>query len=739
MTELPRYDVELTGCTPEPLMAYLKALGILRLVSEQIDEEARGWWKNDVFHLCSTLDRVPLVNFFLQEYKPTPIVAPWAGGSGFFSRDNRDAVDALGMSTSPRIRTYAQVIGKVRAILKEEGISEKPRDEDKARLIRRYRCELPDEVINWIDAAMILQENGQGFAPLLGSGGNDGRLDFTLNFMQRIVALSLNEDAAPSARSRSWLEQALFGDPAKLTKASVGQFSPGRAGGPNATQGMEGEPTDNPWDFILMIEGTLLFAGAAARRLGANEASKAAFPFTVRTIAAGFTSPSPGDEPNSRGELWTPLWTRNTTLVELRQILTEGRAEVSGRRARDGLDFARAAVGLGVDHGLSAFNRYTFLKRSGKAFLAVPVGRLKIAQRANVNLLCEIDPWLTTFRSATEGKASSPRFRMALSRIDSAIFDFCTHGGMPLFQEILVALGQAERELSTGEQFRNEHNVHPVPGLSAQWLEAVDDGSVEFAIARALASIHDTEKKIGPLRANLEPVDWERRCRSWAERERRVVWSKASLATNLANILQRRIMDGQSEGTSHLPLGSSFTVSLDAVCAFIAGDVDDKRITELLWGLILIGEQNAVSCNYQGQTTSPLPRIYALLKLLFLPRPIALRRENISTSLAVTSPGVERSEITVRNEPSILPLLRSRRLGDACVIAARRLRGSGLDPAPRHVSGHHTRDTDWRESDYANPQLTDPERLAAALLIPIDEQAVDRLVTLVIRSNTETK
>jgi hypothetical protein len=77
------YDLALPGCTPEPLMAYLKALGILRLVSEQKDKEARGWWKNDVFWLRSSLDHDRLVKFFLEEYRPTPVVVPWSGGDFF--------------------------------------------------------------------------------------------------------------------------------------------------------------------------------------------------------------------------------------------------------------------------------------------------------------------------------------------------------------------------------------------------------------------------------------------------------------------------------------------------------------------------------------------------------------------------------------------------------------------------------------------------------------------------------
>ena len=121
-----------------------------------------------------------------------------------------------------------------------------------------------------------------------------------------------------------------WGSPSKLNKASVGQFSPGRAGGPNATQGMEGDSTDNPWDFILMLEGTLLLAGAALRRLGPSESGRSAFPFTVRTVAAGFDSPASRDEAESRGELWLPLWSRSASAGEIRQLFGEGRAEVGG-------------------------------------------------------------------------------------------------------------------------------------------------------------------------------------------------------------------------------------------------------------------------------------------------------------------------------------------------------------------------------------------------------------------------
>jgi len=769
MVESLCHNLELPGCTPEPLMNYLKALGILRLVSEQKDSDARGWWKNDVFILRSTVlfgdaetdaaKHDALLEFFLKEYKPTPIVAPWAGGSGFFKKDNKQAVQALAGSTTPRVHLYREVIQSVQAIIDEEKVGDKPKDNDKNRLIRRYRRELRDEVIAWMDAAMVLQHNGQGFAPLLGTGGNDGRLDFTQNFMQRIMSLKLHKDEQPTDQSREWLAQAFFASPAKLDSASVGQFAPGRAGGPNATQGMEGDSTDNPWDFILMMEGVLLLAGAAVRRFGVTDSPQAAFPFTVRAVAAGFDSPASKDEAESRGELWLPLWTRPTSAAELRHLFGEGRAEVSGRAARDGADFARAVAGLGVDRGISGFSRLGFLKRSGKAFLAAPLGRFEVVERTGVDLLREVDPWLERFRRAAGDKNAPPRFGSALRRIDSAIFEFCKYGGAAFFQRIIVALGNAERELALtpGKVGQSKTKVSPLAGLSADWINAARaSGDGEFDIALALAGVrhepdtHGEQPKIGPLRANLESVDWKKYCRAWADKERCVVWNAADLSTNLAHVLQRRMMDGDRAGCERLPLASRFTVSLDTVAEFIAGDLDDERIEQLIWGLMLIDawhganrdraeqspEATQPSRDREGAGSCALSREYALLKLLYLPHPLVPERsgEKLKWRLAQrVADGRMETGLIIRPEPRILPLLRAGRIGEACRIAAQRLRVSGLSPMPGPLPTGVMRDDEWSELTMDHRRA---QRLAAALLIPVSSKSVNRLVHLVCRDQS---
>lgn len=721
-------------------MAYLKALGILRLVAEQKDQQASGWWSNEVFWLRSTLDKEALVKFFLEGYKPTPVVAPWAGGSGFFRGDNTVAKKALCNSREPRCKPYSETIQRVRRIIKEERITDKPKDADKVRLIQRFRQELPDEAVAWMDAAVVLYLDGQGFSPLLGTGGNDGRLDFTQNFMQRIVVLGLHENGNAGDQSRMWINHALFALPVKLRGASVGQFSPGRAGGANATQGMEGASADNPWDFVLMLEGTPVTAGAAAKRFDAgvahSGATRAAFPFTVRTIAAGFDSLAAKDEGESRGELWLPLWSRPSTVGELRQLFGEGRADVSGRPARGGTDFARAVASFGVDRGVELFSRFGFLKRSGKAFLATPLGRFEVAGRPGIALLREVDNWLDALRRAIGGKNVPPRFMSALRAIDSAIFGFCKYGGRPLFQKILMALGRAERELSRdGEAGRiGDASVKPLGGLSSAWADAANDGSGEFSLALALASIYDSERKIGPLRANLEPADWMRN--AWTEKNRSVVWNAARLEANMANVLERRMMDGQRNGCTQLALESYNFAPLEMISQFLARDLDDNKVEDLIWGLMLLGPRSRKALSGSTPGSLPLPREYALLKLLFLPRPLVAERigKKIEWRLAFGPNGDGRSVTTVRPEPRILPLLRCGRIGDACVIAARRLRVSGLPSMPGPVAGV-PRDGVWREANHTNPRSDYGQNLAAAMLIPISSKSVNDLIHLVCRAD----
>jgi CRISPR-associated protein Csx17 len=359
-----------------------------------------------------------------------------------------------------------------------------------------------------------------------------------------------------------------------------------------------------------------------------------------------------------------------------------------------------------------------------------------VTLRQPVDLLRQVDLWLSTFRWAAGDKNAPSRFGSALHRIDSAILDFCKFGGQRYFQQICIALGQAERELAITERFRDEKKLKPLAGLSQDWIKAADDGSQEFMLAQALASLDDAEGKIGPLRANLEPVDWKKRCRAWAEKDRSVVWNAGDLATNLANVLERRVMDGHRSGCKGLPLASHIVSSLDVIAAFLNGDLDDHRIEDLLWGLMLIEQKRGLNSGQserrEENTDRLIPRTYALLKLLFLPRPLVGKPSQGGIRWQLAHEG--EVGIVIRPEPRILPLLRAGRVGEACRIAAQRLRVSGLPPIPGALPDARTRDDVWSEFT-GDPRRG--QRLAASLLIPIDPSSVNRLIQLVCREQLE--
>lgn len=510
----------LAGCAPIPLAHYLKALGILRLVAEQADPDAAGCWQRDVFVLHSRLDRDGLLDFFLHRYQPTPILAPWNGGSGFFPKDNQAALKAIETSHALRFDRFCQAIQAARAALSRAGLSTKPDSAQKEALLRLCRSTFPEDALDWLDAAYLLTDEGTKYPPLLGTGGNDGRLEFTNNFMQRLTEVLNPATGQPTPVAQTLLEAALFGATGvvPLSRAPVGQFLPGQAGGANATTGFDAVSLINPWDFILMLEGVLLFAAAAVRRLESAEPGALAYPFCVRQAAAGYGSAAAGDEPDARAEMWMPLWERPTRLPELAAVLAEGRAQVGSRAARHGVDFARAVVSLGVDRGLSAFQRYGFQVRNGLAYFATPLGRFAVRRNARADLLSEADHWLENFRriAGPAAKQVPAAVARALREVEERVLGLCQEGSPTRLQTVLIALGQAEKALARSFAWTTGRNdtpprpkIAPLHGLSARWLREADDGSVEFRLAASLASVTGQFRSAEggplwlPLRAHL--------------------------------------------------------------------------------------------------------------------------------------------------------------------------------------------------------------------------------------------
>jgi CRISPR-associated protein Csx17 len=724
----------LSGCSPTPLAHYLKALAVLRLVCEQADPRARGFWRRDDFVLDTALSRDELIAFFLCEYEPTPIVSPWNGGSGFKLKKPKSELTAVTESDHVRLAAYRQTITKAFKLMKQLGFENKVPKSRKDEYLNACRSTFPDVALPWLDAAFVLTGDGPKYPPVLGTGGNDGRLDFSLNFLQRIAQLFDFDTGKPTHQADSWLEVALLGeaDSHLEVKASIGQFFPGAAGGNNQDSSFEAKSLSNPWDFVLMLEGAVMFAAASVKQLDTSGPGQLSAPFCVRHVGVGHGSTDNSEEDDARPEMWLPVWERAVSSAELHTLMAEGRANVGRRGARDGVDFARAVGSLGIDRGISAFVRYGFQMRNGRAYFATPLNRIQVKRRPEIDVIDEIDAWLDRFTGKAKSDKAPSALKSASQSLREAIFAFCQTGAGPRLAAVLVELGNCERVLARRTSWATDNFVRPIAGLSQRWLDQAYDGSLEFRLAASLGSVfgnyatNDATRgrpDYVAIRSHLEPIDSSRPGYvAWADEQsntaHNVVWHDGDPVDALNAIMRRRLILAAQAGLDTWPDRGLWT-DIEDITAFVAGRVDMRRLADLLWGLMLVDWRDVTPPVFEqpepaSSNSKPIdepddePRhpgaLYALLKLCFAGHSLA---------------GPDGESVDIPLAPTIHRHAADGQGGRASKRAIRRLRGSGLSPAIGQLHVEH---------DAAR-------RAAAALLFPVSPADLHRLKRLVVHSS----
>jgi CRISPR-associated protein Csx17 len=739
------------GCAPAPLAHYLKALGLLRVVAEQADPEARGWWEGESFHLATVLDADALAEFLLCRYAPTAFVAPWNKGSGFY-KPNDPGLTPLKSSSAVRFSAFRSAIADVLVILEDiekadrevrsikalpkgrhlsraerEGMrgsddykkklaaAEKVFKGLKAELITNARASWRGNHLRWMNAAMVIDDLGAAkFPALLGTGGNDGNLDFTNNFMQRLneVFDLASDEGGPRSPAHGWLMGALWGRAAHscLADRAVGQYLPGMAGGANSANGADAESLLNPFDYLFMMEGCLLFAAHAVRRLTQGGPSRAAAPFVVSSHAAGYASAASSDEA-ARGEQWMPLWQQPMTLGETQRLFAEGRAQLGSNSAREPLDLARAATRLGVSRGITAFQRFGYIERNGQSNLAVPLGRFEVLDEpaTQAAALDDLGHWQHRLRQQARDDKASTRLISVERRLGDALFDVAQHPTEPSrWQSTLLALGEVESVMRSGSGFK----AQPVPRLRPDWARAADDGSPEFRLALTFAlqaGVHSARsaRPFDPVRRHWLPLDpaYPGRFATSGEvmrprldkRPEVVIDGRDGLSDAIA-LLERRMTEGAMKGTRSFPLQASpkAPAHLADLAAWLAGKVDTDRTMALARALMALdGEQWS---RHGGGLVQPIPGPWPDDAWLVLR--LAHQREPLPNGRIVPC------------DPAILRRLASGDAATAVSMAARRLQASGLRLGVRVASTSAATARLW----------------AAALVFPIHHRVVARIV-----------
>jgi CRISPR-associated protein Csx17 len=738
----------LAGCSPAPLAHYLKALGILRILSAQVDPAVRGAWRDGSFVLWTRLSLIELTNFFAHDYCPTPMVSPWNKGSGLMGDDD-EAVQALLATTADRFADYRRALQAARAINAPLGVadaairaikdeakriknkSERKKLEDseeygarkraaenqfaviKAQVIPNCRHSWRGPELDWFDAAAVLTSDGDPKYPsILGTGGNDGRLDMTNNAYQRLGELfDLGGDGGPRGDACLLpLAEALFGVTQRgRVDVAIGQFLPGSAGGANATTGPRGDATVNRWDYLLALEGAICLRSSAVRRSQYDRVGVASAPFAVNSLAAGYASASGSDE-GTRGEQWFPVWSRPASATEILALFAEARAHTGRTAAKSAMDMARATSRLGVARGIDGFVRYGFLERNGQSNLAVSLGYLPVRNHPRTHLVNELAAWMDAVHRHARGDHATARLQMADRNLQHAVFDLLSHPSEPRrWQQVLLSAADVERLLVPGANGL----AGPIPRLSAAWLQASDDGSPELRLAVALGSAVGPKTNGGapwpPMRAHWLP--WVKgRLRTDAQSGKVVDTADCVISPDMSaedaliELVLRRLMLAEHGSGRQLPIAPTraASASLGDVAALLGGRVDLPRVLQLARSVAAMQLHEGPVLT-DGSTAAPDDG-WLIVRLAMLRDPTA-------------------AGVSVPADPAIVRRLAAGDAASAVQLAQRRLAGAGL-----------------RTQLYA--ATTDPQtarRWAAALAFPLSQSSVRTAVVRMLSTHAEVR
>ncbi|GAA0986614.1 type I-U CRISPR-associated protein Csx17 [Acrocarpospora macrocephala] len=721
--------ITLRGCRADVLAGYLQALGLLRVVAEQVDPRARMHWRGDVAVLDTTLSEEELFAWLVDAYVPVPIVSPWNSGSGFAgngkSRTAEKSLADVRTLNDERFRPLQAAIAKSEQIVAEGrrrgwggNKGELWAKDRKIDVIRLCRALLPDDALPWLDVAVTLTLDDLAFNALAGTGGNFGRQELSATYYDRL--LRLIGPTAKLADSRAWAEAAVLGrEDVAYLRETVGQYDPGRAGGIHSAADEKGDGFANPWSFVLVMEGTLLFASAAVRRNGTGRSGEAK-PFFTRSTPLGHGSAAEAE--SVKGEQWVPLWDQPAGAGEVAQLIGEGRAQWRHRQATSGLEFALALASLGVDRGLTGFHRFVIAERLGQNPLAIHAGKVKVAARPDEGLLRGPYTWLEQVRRAGATNAVAS----ALRRVEREVFAVAAGDGPQALARFVIEFGRLHELVGQSGQTRSQ--VKPYAAIRPpDWLKAlehVNQGREEFRLAAGLASLNDNPKNPGPsIRALLTRADG----RAWQDAPGcGVDLFGVTLIRALAEAHRIRVIKAQDDRPSldgedvtsrgvQTAFDYGLRLPISLVGRFLADASGDELVADYLRGLLALGCPSRTEASWPRQP-EPLVSDWGLPLLVpfFGTGDLTVRVRDRQTGEQRPHP------VRLAPRPDWISRLAARGVDAVSREAVTRLRMAGLEPRVRVVPASRA----------------DGARLAAALLLSVTRQERERSLTRICVAET---
>ena len=478
-----------TAFTAAPLASYLAAVGLLKVVGEQLDPEAVGSWKGGRFSLETRFGIQNISSFLANEYKPSPCFTPWNKDSGFLDGKPAPEFQQLEAARFAEIRRIVQVA----AVLVPQFVSKgKLEKEAKVELVEALdRAGDSDAWSAWLGICAITFRNQKGdqamrFPALLGgTGGAFGRADFGVKFVKALqVATPEHFTAALLGSDQPDLliqaADSLIYDPASR--------SDGQQGYGVATRDTQESRSAraNPAHLILLAEGMALFEGYAMTTTSDGDPSdgrqQAGFTLAVEHNSSGFPSSSwLENDGNTSEELWCPLWDQPCHYSDVRDALRRIALLPLPGQLRTGTDLALFASRLGRSLKLTGFARYAFPARIGqgtKIPSLIEVFSLAEEQADRSDALASSVRLASRLRSYAKNKAVPASYRHAAERLVAEVDVLA--GGSGSYTELLRRLLAWRRQEEVSQQEPKSSDLQATgirrsfqfgaPALPPQWF-----------------------------------------------------------------------------------------------------------------------------------------------------------------------------------------------------------------------------------------------------------------------------
>jgi CRISPR-associated protein Csx17 len=764
--------VYLYGCRHDILGHYLKAIGLLRVLSVCADEanrdpDAEGWW--DLERACFCLHspkystKEKLVEFFALHYRPTGVFAAWNKESGS---------DAAG-SEKWGVKSEWLTANRLSELVVSAEERKKPANRQKfiaSEALDSYRDDATSSVRQALDAVVAPFVKSNSEHPLFLAKGIAGRAHLWRTHWEYLSVFHKLRAAYASAVEKVCSHSVTAKQLAKLrekqtaAEEAISFLLPfeNRIGGESSSKGkgtpffpdaikaynigsgwlIENYPF-NALDYVLAVEGAFAMRGSVGRTLAANSKRFAAFPFV---FDAGEDLVDDGNEVKGTARaLWFPVWNRPVTFAELSSFISDAQARLPGKDARFSAEFMRALHSQGVDAGFAGWQEFRYKMMISRVPWVTSGAYVESAFREDATRLnralhpLDESHFLDQFEIAWKGNKAAARSPHPVRAEINAAMETAVQETTPRHcLDLLSTVFRACRQMAISESFRDTlpgkraHFFRPLPMDDWNALSCGFD-QPEFRIARAVASMVGLQRQqdgkyskalpalgsILPL--NLGPTGWYLAAKG--DRSHQAVWSGTELCHDLAAILGRRYMDSLAD--ERPALESRFGAPLGDVLAFLRGELDDHLIARWIEALSLIGwrlfSDEQPDNEWESQA---IPPEYAALRVV-----LELECERRDEGDRKKRRSQQPISLLCQRSASTLPLAVTEALRWIGIWGVPNPYGEKAVAEKQRLSGRDI----IRIPSAALSFSSDPSRLAAAVCIPIhwcDRKALFRAVSL---------